>query len=197
MRSPTAAVALFLGTLETTKGALHCSDTIKWASGQKADSIETEAGDFVDKGWSMTEDASQGAVKFFQDLRAGDDQFYEDALEAMMAVYCVDLSEMKDKRYVDKTDALAELSADGKCIKAKDFDPEPTDYCEIVETCYWEPVVVGEDRLVKIEDVPAQRENLNTYYVDMATQYLGPPIAVGVINFLVTLVFFYFTLLLW
>ncbi len=44
--------------------------------------------------------------------------------------------------------------------------------------------------MIKIEDVPAQRENLNTYYIDMGTQYLGPPVAVGIINFLATLVFF-------
>jgi hypothetical protein len=153
--------------------------------------VKEDAGEgFVDKGWSATAYASQDAVDFFQGLRGGDDDFYVNALEAMTSVYCLDLSNLKEQRYVERGDKLAALDKGGQCIESKDFDPQPADYCEVVETCYWAPIKVETEREKKIEDEELQRSRFEKYYTDLGTQYLGPPIAVAVINFVATFIFF-------
>jgi len=140
--------------------------------------------------WELTDETSEKALEYFSDLRGGSDVFYKDSLRSIMAVYCLDLSDSGSNRYVAPTNDLAALDDDGLCLKAADFDAYPATYCEIVETCYWEASNPNTDRVAKITNEQAERNNLDRYYEDLGIQYLGTPIALGVINFLATLIFF-------
>jgi len=197
---------------------LECSDVVPlWreAQGPSTSNVTDTDSDLASGVWDTAGDTSDVAVEFFSGLRGGSDAFYTEKIAALMGLYCLEVEVTKEldgtiSRYVANDDPMAAtVDDDGckensegqipigcKCIELSgDFDPPPPtqsgrDYCEVIESCYWGPIVENEARVVKIQNEDTVEADVEQYYVDLGIQYLATPIALAVINFLATFVFF-------
>mmetsp|Transcript_10114 Transcript_10114/g.20490 ORF Transcript_10114/g.20490 Transcript_10114/m.20490 type:complete len:873 (+) Transcript_10114:53-2671(+) len=137
--------------------------------------------------YEETPDMAMTALNSLKDFRGEGGPWYEKILNAFMIVMCEDKApEASSDRYVECTEPNADTHK-----QAADFDGGAL--CEVKPNCYWDKIANGEDRarVYTDEDVAQAEKDVEEYAISVG-KYLGGPIALAVLNFIGTGIYFIF-----